>query len=378
MAWPTVTIKILNMMQGAIPGVEQHFLFVGHGNVTGTERNLINIDSTSDIEELLKSKKASDSLIKTVLAAQQNGKQNWTAGVMIIDQSDDWQDIVDAANEVASFEAVVLDVPMTAKENIEQANTYRETLKSKTGREIFIIGCTPAIDTSADNGQTWEAYVTAQAAITKDVAAPYVTLVPMLHADGTTLGKYAGRLANKEVSIADSPARVKTGSVLGITELATDKDGKACQLATLKTLHQNRLAVPMWYPDYPGQYWTTGITLDVPGGDLQDIRHVRVLLKAARKVRVRAIARIADRELNSTPGSMESAKLYFTQDLRRMARNVKIGDYTFPGEIKTPLPDDISITWLDSEHVQIMLKVTPYECPVKITIGIMLNKRLGE
>lgn len=107
--------------------------------------------------------------------------------------------------------------------------------------------------------------------------------------------------------------------MLGNTELMKDKAGKALDLATLKALESNRIAVPMWYPDYPGQYWTTGRTLDVPGGDYQDIRHIRVAMKAARKVRIRAIARIADRTLNSTPQSIAAAKLYFTQDLRTMA-----------------------------------------------------------
>ncbi|MGS0569304.1 hypothetical protein ACU8V6_12555 [Vibrio alginolyticus] len=36
------------------------------------------------------------------------------------------------------------------------------------------------------------------------------------------------------------------------------------------------------------------------------------------------------------------------------------------------------MTWVNSEEVEILLAVTPYECPVKITIGIMLNQRLGE
>jgi hypothetical protein len=150
-------------------------------------------------------------------------------------------------------------------------------------------------------------------------------------------------------------------------------DGKALTLATLKALEANRFAVPMWYPDYPGQYWTTGRTLDVPGGDFQDIRHIRVAMKAARKVRVRAIARIGDRELNSTRGSIASAKLYFTQDLREMAITTAIGDYTFPGEIYPPEDDDITMTFINSEEVEILMAVTPYECPVKITVGITLN-----
>ncbi|MEF1213148.1 DUF2586 family protein [Vibrio alginolyticus] len=46
--------------------------------------------------------------------------------------------------------------------------------------------------------------------------------------------------------------------------------------------------------------------------------------------------------------------------------------------MKPPQDDDITIAWVNSEEVEILLAVTPYECPVKITIGIMLNQRLGE
>ena len=369
MAFPTVIINILNMMNGSIPAVEFHFLFVGYGTVPdGAERNLIVVDNTSDLDDVLSDVDAS--LLRTMKAAQLNGKQSWTAGVMILKEGDDWQDAINKANETSSFEAFVLNFPATDKTLLESAVAVRTELKAKLGREVFAICTTPAIDT--DN-ETWAQFLATTSAIQTGVASEYITVVPQLHLDNSTVGIYAGRLANQEVSIADSPARVKTGSVLGSTDLAVDVDGKALTLATLKALEANRFAVPMWYPDYPGQYWTTGRTLDVPGGDFQDIRHIRVAMKAARKVRVRAIARIGDRELNSTPGSIASAKLYFTQDLREMAITTAIGDYTFPGEIYPPEDDDITMTFINSEEVEILMAVTPYECPVKITVGITLN-----
>ena len=376
MAFPTVIINILNMMRGSIPSVEFHFLFVGYGSVAdGAERHLIMVDNTSDLDDALQS--ADASLLATMKAAQLNGKQNWTAGVMILKEGDDWKDAISKANETASFESFALNFPATDKTLFEDAVALRHELKAKLGREVFVICTTPQIDTSEESGETWAEWLTKTVAIQDGVASEYITVVPQVHLTNSTIGIYTGRLANQEVSIADSPARVKTGSILGSTDLAVDKDGKTLELATLKALEAARYSVPMWYPDYPGQYWTTGRTLDVPGGDFQDIRHIRVAMKAARKVRVRAIARIADRELNSTPGSMASAKLYFTQDLREMAIAKKIGDYEFPGEIKPPLDEDITITWINSDEVEILLAVTPYECPVKITCGIMLNKRLG-
>jgi hypothetical protein len=56
-----------------------------------------------------------------------------------------------------------------------------------------------------------------------------------------------------------------------------------------------------------------------------------------------------------------------------MAITTLIGDYAFPGEIYPPEDDDITITWVSSDEVEILMAVTPYECPVKITVGIMLN-----
>ncbi|SJN58757.1 hypothetical protein VR7878_03024 [Vibrio ruber DSM 16370] len=368
MAWPSVIINIKNMMKGPIAGVEYHFLFVGYGTVSGAERELTVVDASTDLKEALSS--AGDSLLTTVMAAQLNGGSEWTAGVMVLDQADDWKDAVRKANETASFEAFVLDFPAADKTLLEDAIAMRTELKNALGRETFAVCCLPEIDnTDATNGETWEAWLAKSVAIVDGVASQYITVVPSVHADGSTLGKYCGRLANQvDASIADSPARIKTGSVVGSTDFLTDKDGKALALSVLKTLESNRISCPMWYPDYDGQYWTTGRTLDVEGGDFQDIRHIRVAMKAARKVRIRAIARIADRTFNSTPQSEAQAKLFMTQDLREMALTGN------PGEIYPPEDDDIQIKWVNSTEVEIYMAVQPYECPVKITVAIYISQ----
>ena len=72
----------------------------------------------------------------------------------------------------------------------------------------------------------------------------------------------------------------------------------------------------MWYPDYDGIYWADGRTLDAEGGDYQVIENLRVVYKVARRMRLRAIARVADRSFNSTPGSTAAAIMYFGKDLR--------------------------------------------------------------
>ncbi|PNH93104.1 DUF2586 domain-containing protein [Vibrio diazotrophicus] len=365
MAWPTVIIKILNLMNGPIAGVEYHFLYVIYGTVEGTTRNLISVDATTDLDDALKD--ANPEGLANLKAAQLNGKSEWTAGVMILDQADNWQDAVKKANEVDSFELVVLAFDAT-KEIIESAIALRTELKSSLGREVGVLCQLPIINNDPDQGKTWAEWSAATVAIVDGIASEYVSVVANVHKDGDTLGKYAGRLANQEVSLADSPARVQTGSVLGSTELMTDKDGKALELATLKLLNSNRLSVPMWYPDYAGQYWTTGSTLDVAGGDYQDIRHIRVAMKAARKVRIRGIARIADRTFNSTPSSTAAAKLYFTKDLREMALT------GVPGEILPPEDEDIDIKWVNKTDVEIYMSVQPYDCPVKITIAISIKQ----
>ena len=109
------------------------------------------------------------------------------------------------------------------------------------------------------------------------------------------------------------------------------------ELATLQALEANRFSVPMWYPDYDGLYWSDGRTLDVEGGDFQAIESLRVVDKAARRVRLLAIPKIADRSLNSTPTSIAAHQQYFAKTLREMARSTQINGVTFPGEVKAPL-----------------------------------------
>ncbi|MGF1696556.1 DUF2586 domain-containing protein [Vibrio lamellibrachiae] len=366
MAWPTVTIKIEDLMNGPLPTIDNRFLFVGYGTVTGENRPLYLVDSTTKLDEVLD--KAAPEYLAVCEAAQLNAKQNWTAGVLILDQGDNWQDAVKKANEVASFEGMVINNDATDKTMLEDAIALRHELKNVLGRETFVMMAVPKINNDPSAGQTWDEYVAACVAIVTDIASEYITVVPNVHEELDTLGKYAGRLANGEVSIADSPARVKSGSVLGRSAFMTDKAGNTLQLSQLKALEASRFSCPMDYPDYPGQYWTTGNTLSVPGSDYHDVRHIRVAMKAARFVRVRGIARIGDRTFNSTPASTEAAKSFFSQDLRRMALTGT------PGEIYPPDEDSISIKWVTSEEVEIYMSVQPYECPVKITIAISLKQ----
>ncbi len=84
------------------------------------------------------------------------------------------------------------------------------------------------------------------------IAEKAVQLVPRLW--GNEPGVLAGRLCSRAVTIADSPARVKTGALmnLGSDDMPVDGTGEVLELATLQALEAQRFSVPMWYPDYDG------------------------------------------------------------------------------------------------------------------------------
>ncbi|WP_348251173.1 DUF2586 family protein, partial [Salmonella enterica] len=68
-----------------------------------------------------------------------------------------------------------------------------------------------------------------------------------------------------------------------------------------------------------GFYWADGRTLDVKGGDYQCIVTLRIVDRAARRVRLLAIGKIAHRSLNSTPGSIAAHQTVFARPLREMS-----------------------------------------------------------
>ncbi|HGE8506318.1 TPA: DUF2586 domain-containing protein, partial [Serratia marcescens] len=224
--------------------------------------------------------------------------------------------------------------------------------------------------------ETWADYLGRVKDLQKGVAEPGIQLTPRLW--GNEPGVLAGRLCSRKVTIADSPARVATGALveMGSTALPVDGTGVQLELATLQALEAQRFSVPMWYPDYDGMYWSDGRTLDVEGGDYQAVESLRVVDKVARRVRLQAIAKIADRSLNSTPGSIAAHQAYFARVLREMSRSTQINGVTFPGEVKSPQDGDVKITWRTSTKVEIYLVIRTYECPKGITVSLMLDNSL--
>ncbi|MGU5759450.1 DUF2586 domain-containing protein [Aeromonas hydrophila] len=365
--WPYVQINNLNQMQGPVAEVERHLLFVG--SAASNTGKLLSLNTQSDFDQRLG---AADSELKANLqAAMANAGQNWTAAAFVLPTDMDWKEAVRDAQKTQSFEGVVVLGQEWDQASINTAHALNQELIAKWGRWQFMLLAVPGIAKEQD----WSTYETELATLQEGIKAESVSLIPQLWPN--LVGAYAGRLCNRSVSVADSPCRVKTGAVVSLGNKPKDKDGVELPLATLQTLEQNRYSVPMWYPDYDGTYWADGRTLDAEGGDYQVIENLRVAYKVARRMRVRAIARIGDRSFNSTPGSTAAAILYFGKDLREMAKAITIGGQPFPGEITSPKDGDIGIQWIDKNHVSIYVVIRTVDCPKGITVNIMLDLSLN-
>ncbi|EPY4306336.1 TPA: DUF2586 domain-containing protein [Klebsiella pneumoniae] len=373
MSWPTVTINQLNQLQGETNEIERAVLFVGKG-ATNSGKTLA-VNTQTDFDTLLG---AADSALKRrVKAAMDNAGQNWSGYVHVLAADSaplDWVSAVEKAQRAASVEGVVLTDEMADKATINAAATLRNTLLSKYGRWVWFM---LAVEAPAA-GEAWADYLERLSTLQDGIAASAVQLVPCLW--GNEPGVLAGRLCSRAVTIADSPARVKTGALvsLGNDELPVDGSGEPLELATLQALERLRYSVPMWYPDYDGYYWSDGRTLDVEGGDYQVIEYLRIVDKVARRVRLLAIARVADRSLNTTPGSIAAAQLSFAKPLREMSLASQINGIRFPGEVKTPLDGDISIVWSSAKQVAIYMVVRPVECPKDITVSLVLDTSITQ
>lgn len=375
--WPNVTITQQNNFAGESTEIERHLLFIGNGDKNTGE--LLAVNAQTDLNNLFGEE---ESAFKSHLtAAQLNAGQNFYAHAYTLADGEDWADAVRSAQTVSSFEGVVLCVDVSEPAEIEKAAALRQELLGKLGRFSWFLLSVRGITQPNENavpaiaGESWADYVEELALLQDGIAAPCVQLVPRLY--GADAGALAGRLCSTTVTIADSPARVKTGSVVGLGEKPADKDGVLLDLATLRTLEENRFSVPMWYADFDGVYWTDGRTLDAEGGDFQSIQALRVADKVARRVQKKAIARIGDRSLNSSPGSMAENTQFFMQTMREMALSVQIGGATFPGECLTPQDGDVVIQWETKKKVSIYLVVRTTDCPLGISITVALDNTLA-
>lgn len=378
MTWPNVTINQINLYQGRIADIERTLLFIGAAKTDAdTNGELIALNSQSDIDAELRA--ADVPLLENVRAAQLNGGQNWQAYALIVDaeaQPGNWIDAIREAQELISVEGVVAVRELgtfTGASEIGMYTALRNEIINKYGRWVWFILTAAGLD--ATTPTTWAQYRADIATFTKDIAAYAVQIVPSLW--GNEAGVLAGRLCNRSVTVADSPARVATGPLLGMSaDLPLDGDGVELSLATLQALHDLRCSVPMWYPDFEGMYWSDGLTLEAKGGDFPVVEHLRVVDKVARRIRIQAISKIANRNFNTTPASTEAHKTLFGRILREMSRSMQIGGVLFPGEVEPPKEGDVTITWLSKERVSIGIVVRPYASPKEIEVSIVLDNNL--
>ncbi|MBO0161536.1 DUF2586 family protein [Vibrio alginolyticus] len=369
MATGKVEVNNLNLGQGGIPEIERHLLYIGRTDKAELQGKVTRVNNMTNLDEVV----TDDALGANVKSAQLNGKQNWTGAIFGLADGDSWEDAVDTANLTDSFEGIcVVDVVTNKAEFIamqDKAMQDKATeLTSKLGRWVFFLAACAGID--ADT-QTWSEYETAMLALVKDVAANMVTPVPMLN--GNNVGVLGGRLCDRAVTVADSPMRVATGSLLGLGEMPVDSAGKPLEMSTISALADARYSLPQWYADMEGVYWTDATTLEAKGGDYQYLEYVRPVHKLNRRVRIKAIRRIADRILNSTPPSIELNRTYFSKDMRDMSKTTEIGGIPFPGEIMPPRDEDVSIQWMSKTKVNIGLMVRPHNCPKHIVVNIGLD-----
>ncbi len=372
MAIGSVQVNNLNLMQGPLNEVERLFLFMGVGTVN--QEKVLNADNSTDLDELLGE---DDSTLKTQLeAARQNAGQNWGAVVYVLASADDWEDGVDYCMTQVSVECIVITDAITVSTDLEAMHAKAQEIHGQYQRPLFFMAAARKIDDTVGTGEDWSTYVDEIKKLTKDVAANQVMVVPELW--GFDQGTLAGRLCNRAVTVADSPMRVATGPLIGEWSVKPqDNTGREIDMSTLSALDTERFSVPQWYPDYDGTYWADGNMLDVEGGDFQTVENLRVVQKVMRRIRPLAIARIADRKLNSTPASIASNETYFMRPLFEMSHSTEVLGTVHPGEVQPPEDGDITITWPTRDSVEIYVVARPYNSAKAITCNIALDLSLN-
>ncbi len=362
-----VAVNALNQAQGAFPTVEKYFLYIGVG-LTNTDTLLyLNTDSNLDVEL-----GDVDSEVKSqVAAAKANAGDGWAAACIPVADGSLW----DAAVEIAmqanlDIEAIVICTPIAAQADLTAMQAKAVELQATYARRVFFIAAAAGINPATE---TWAAYVTALTAFTVDLIAFRVHIVPYIYDDA--VGIYAGRLCNSQVSVADTPMRVATGSIVGQDQstLPVDMGGVVYTNAHATALNDQRYSVPAFYAGYAGVYWSDGAMLDAPAGDYQVIENLRVIDKAARFVYLVLISLVGNRQFNSSPTSEAWAKGKLMRPLREMSKSTEFNGIPFPADIEKPKDDAIMIAWESKTKVVVYLKATPFDCPKDLTANLMLD-----
>jgi hypothetical protein len=376
MAQGKVSVNNLNLGQGPVTEIERYFLFIGSAAKNVGKLIALNTDSDLDVEL----GDAESDLKTQITAARLNGGSRWAcmaaplavASINTVVENT-WSDALEMSQrENVSVEAVVITRPIAASEELEAMHAAVVDLDSRYGRRLIVMAASAGIKPEVD----WSEYLIEQRALISSVSAPRVLVVPQLH--GNDLGVLAGRLANAGVSIADSPMRVATGALIGLGRVPEDSEKLPLPSSVLAELDKARLSVPQTYPDYPGVFWGDANMLDAPGSDFTVVENLRIVDKAARRVRILLIRMVADRKVNSTPFSMAGTKKTLMGPLREMSRSATFAGIQFPGDIQPPKDGDITLLWKSRTAIEAYLLVRPYNCPKDLTANIALDLSLGD
>lgn len=367
MAVGSVTVTQQNTNSGSISEVERTALFIGLAGASAVTDAVHAIGSDTDLDVLLGSE---ESDLKTnIKAAILEAGNNFT-GYAVALGALTWDTAIDMAVDTPydlNVEFIVLTDPITEASKVTAFQTKADEINTTFAKLVTIHAATSAIASD----QTWSDYMAAQAALQTDLVADRVSLVPQLH--GNNLGCVIGRMMDDSLSIGDSPMRVASGAFAYLGEAPVDSDGTELTMAHIKQLAGYRLSVPQWYAGYDGIYWADHPVLDAEGGDFQVIEYRRILDYVARRVRMLAIPKIADRSLNSSESSIVFHQSYFMQPIKAAAKEVVINDETKPGMVEQPEEGDITIVWTDSTSVAIYMQAAPLDCPKKISAYISLD-----
>jgi hypothetical protein len=370
MAVGRIQVNALNLMQGPFPTVEKYFLFIGVGATNVDQILYLNTDSDLDAEL----GEADSELKRQVVAAKANAGQNWAAAAIPVADGALWDAAVDfAMNNNIKVETIVVCTPVTEQAQLTAMHAKAMDLNTTYGRRAFFIAGARMIDSTPATGESWSEYINDIKDLTETLSAFRVSIVPYIYDDA--VGIYAGRLCNAQVSVADTPMRVATGSIIGQDQstLPTDKNGIIYSNAHAIALNNQRFSVPAFYSDYEGVYWSDGQLLDAVGGDFTVVENLRVIDKAARMVRIILIQLIGDRRFNSTASGEAWAIRKLSRPLKMMSKSTEFNGMTFPSEIKPYQDGDIVINWITREKVEIYMVARPYSIPKDITANIMLD-----
>jgi hypothetical protein len=371
MATGQVLISQDNTLSGGITAVERKVLFIGEGGASAQFDLVHSINAQTDLDAILGTE---DSALKTnIEATMLNAGPNFTGYVIPTKATGGaytWDTALefalDAPNDI-DVELVVLTDEMASANDVDLYHGACVAAQNVYAKYITI----HAAVAGNDGSQTWAAYASATKALQTDKAAHRVYLVPQLH--GNNLGVVVGRLINDAFSLGDSPMRVLSGAVVGLGAAPVDSAGLSLTMAHLKDLADNRFSVPQTYTGLEGTYWADHSSLDVAIGDFKVYENLRVLDYITRRVRLKAISKIADKSLNSSPSSISYHENFFMQPIFTAAKSFTINDEPKPGLVKTPQKGDIVISWVNTTEVEIYMKAAPGDSPKKIGVHISLD-----